>query len=773
MGKGLRILILEDVAADAVLMEHELRKARIMFITNRVETREDFVKGIKEFAPDLILADYTLPSFDGLSALAIAREQCPEVPFIFITGSLSEETAVECMKSGATDYVLKDHLIRIGPAVQGALEKRRTREEKERAEEVLRASDIRYCRLFESAKDGILVLDGDTAEITDVNPYMVEMLGYPYDELLGKRLCDVSPFKETEKTQTFFRELQKEGYIRYENLSLETKEKKPIDVEFVSNAYHIDGKKVIQCNIRDITERKRAEKALVKSETKFQELFNDAPVGYFECDNRGRITSVNRTELEMLGYTLEEMVGQPAWKFVVEQDEARHQMLAKLAGIVPPARGLEWTYRRKDGTTFPALIEDRLLKDSEGKIIGVRSTIQNISERKQMEKEKTLLEEQFRQSQKMEAMGRLAGGIAHDFNNLLTIIKGYSQLLFADLKKGDPMGRGIEQIQKATQRAADLIRQLLAFSRRQVMEMRVLDLNSLLRELDKMLRRVIGEDIVLVTFLAEDLGRVKADSGQLGQVLMNLVVNARDAMPSGGKLTIETTNMVLDEEYVRTHVELPPGCYVVLSVSDTGVGMTPEVRDRIFEPFFTTKEKDKGTGLGLPTAYGIVKQSGGNILVYSEPGKGTTFKIYLPRVDGPLEEWGGMVVEGGELPRGKETTLIVEDFEEVRQLAVQVLERQGYKVLEAANGKETLRVCEKYKGQIHLMLTDVVMPGMSGRELAGRIKSLHPEMKVLYTSGYADDTIVHYGVLREGVNYIQKPFTMEGLARKVREVLDK
>jgi len=772
MGTILRILILEDVLADATLMQYELRKAGIAFITERVETREDFLKGIQDFVPNLILADFALPSFDGLSALAIAREQCPEVPFIFVTGSLSEEIAVECMKSGAADYVLKDHLVRIGTAVKGALEKKRTRGEKERAEEVLRVSDIRYRRLFESAKDGILLLDGETAEITDVNPYMVEMLGYHYDEFLGKKLCDVSPFRETEKTRNFFRELQKEGYIRYENLSLETKEKKPIDVEFVSNAYDVDGKKVIQCNIRDITGRKRAEEALGRSETKFYELFNDAPVGYFEYDNQGRITSVNRTELEMLGYTLEEILGQPVWKFVVELDEARHRILAKLAGIMPPARGREQTYRRKDGTTFPALIEDRLLKDSDGKIIGIRSTIQSIAERKQMEKEKALLEEQLRQSQKMEAMGRLAGGIAHDFNNLLTIIKGYSQLFLMDLKKGDPMEKGIEQIQKATQRAGDLVRQLLAFSRRQVMEIRVLDLNSLLRELDKMLRRVIGEDIVLVTLLTEDLGRVKADPGQLGQVLMNLVVNARDAMPSGGKLTIEMANVVLDEEYVRTHIEVPPGRYVVLSVSDTGVGMTPEVRDRIFEPFFTTKEKGKGTGLGLSTVYGIVKQSGGNILVYSEPGKGTTFKIYLPIVDEPLEEWAEMVVEG-EIPRGKETILIVEDFEEVRQLARQVLERQGYQVLEAGDGNATLLVCEKYKGQIHLMVTDVVMPGMSGRELADRIKSSHPEMKVLYTSGYADDTIVHYGVSRDRVNYLQKPFTMEGLSRKVREVLDK
>jgi PAS domain S-box-containing protein len=598
------------------------------------------------------------------------------------------------------------------------------------------------------------------------------MFGYPYDEYLGRKFWNAKPFKETEKIRTFFHELQREGYIRYENLKLKTKDKKLIDVEFVSNAYLVDGKKVIQCNIRNITERKQAEEALGRSEKKFYELFNEAPVGYFEYDHQGRIDSVNRTVLEMLGYKIGEMVGQPVWKFVVEEDEVRHQILAKLAGTVPPAQGLELTYRRKDGTTCPALIEDRLLKDPKGKIIGMRSTIQDITERKRMEKEKAILEEQLLQSQKMEAMGRLAGGIAHDFNNLLTIIKGYSQLSLLDLKKGDPKGKGIEEIQKATQRASDLIRQLLAFSRRQVMEMKVIDLNSLLRDLDKMLRRVIGEDIVLVTLLAEDLGRVKADPGQMEQVLMNLVVNSRDAMPSGGKLTIETANVQLDEEYTRMHLEVSPGRYVVLSVSDTGMGMTPEVKERIFEPFFTTKGNEKGTGLGLSTAYGIVKQSGGDILVYSESGKGTTFKIYLPCVEGPLEEWRERVVEG-EMPHGEETILVVEDNDEVRQLAMQVLERQGYRVLEAANGNETLRVCKEYKDKIHLMVSDVVMPGMSGRELAEQIKSLHPEIKVLYTSGYADERIVHYGVLREGVNYIQKPFTMEGLARKVREVIDK
>jgi len=372
----------------------------------------------------------------------------------------------------------------------------------------------------------------------------------------------------------------------------------------------------------------------------------------------------------------------------------------------------------------------------------------------------------------MEAIGCLAGGIAHDFNNLLTVIKGYSQLSSIELKEGDPLRGNIDEIQNATDRAASLTRQLLAFSRRQVMEMKVLDLNTLLRDLEKMLRRIIGEDIELAIQPAEDLGRVRADVGQIEQVIMNLAVNAKDAMPSGGKLTIETANVELDESYARSHVDVKQGHYVMFSVNDTGVGMSPEVRERIFEPFFTTKEKGKGTGLGLSTTYGIVKQSEGHIWVDSVQGKGTTFKIYLPRVNEPREAITEEILKE-ELPRGDETILIVEDEEEVRKLARKILEKQGYRILETLNGDDALLACETRKSPIHLMLTDIVMPGMSGSELARLLKPLYPEIRILYMSGYTDNAIVRHGALGKGVNYIQKPFTMEGLARKVREVLDK
>ncbi len=519
--------------------------------------------------------------------------------------------------------------------------------------------------------------------------------------------------------------------------------------------------------------RNRAEEALRKSEIRFQELFDDAPVGYHELEVGGHITRVNRTELEMLGYAAEEMLGQPIWKFVMEKEQSQQSIMAKITGVVPPGRQFERTYRRKDGTTFPVLIEDRLLRDAEGRIIGIRSTIQDITDRKRTEEEVKTLEEQLRQSQKIEAIGRLAGGIAHDFNNLLTVIKGYSQLSLLDLKENTPLWENIQEIQKATQRATDLTRQLLAFSRRQILDPKVLDLNPLLRDTEKMLRRMIGEDIELVTLLSEDLGRVKIDPSQIEQVIFNLAVNARDAMPSGGKLTIETVNVESDEDYAHAHIGVIPGHYVRLSVSDTGVGMSREVQEKAFDPFFTTKEKGKGTGLGLSTVHGIVTQSGGKIWVYSEPGHGTTFKIYFPKIEGELDNLNGKN-ETDSFPVGSETVLLVEDEPSVRDLANRLLKQQGYKVLEAANGEEALRLVQENTGEkIHLLLTDVVLPQMGGKELADQLKISRPDIKVLYTSGYTDYAIVHHGVLDSGTHFLQKPFSLKTLSQKVREVLDR
>ncbi len=413
-------------------------------------------------------------------------------------------------------------------------------------------------------------------------------------------------------------------------------------------------------------------------------------------------------------------------------------------------------------------ISDYVLKDNLARLpFAVRRAIVEKSERQ----ERGRLQEQLQQFQKMEAIGRLAGGLAHDFNNLLTVMNGYSQMILDRLSSADPLRPPLIQIKEAGDRAATLTRQLLAFSRKQVLALQVLDLNCIVANMNKMLPRLIGEDIELVAVHFPGLGCVKADPGQIDQVIMNLAINARDAMPQGGKLTIETANVELDEGYSRNRPFVVPGAYVMLAVSDTGTGMSPRLQSRIFEPFFTTKEQGKGTGFGLATVYGIVKHCGGYIWVYSEPGKGATFKVYLPRVEEAaqrMKKKAGAVHAAG----GSETILLVEDNESVRTFVRSVLEPKGYQLLVAGGSEDALKVVENHDGPIHLLLTDVVMPRMGGPELAARLAPLHPEARVLYMSGYTDSTIVHHGVLGAGTHFLQKPFVPETLIRKTREVLD-
>ena len=516
-------------------------------------------------------------------------------------------------------------------------------------------------------------------------------------------------------------------------------------------------------------ELKQVQELLQKERETFFPILHKAPYGIALIDNDGNFTYINPAFTNITGYTLEDIFTGRDWFHRASPfPEYRQEITNSLKRDVIQ-KGVEKIFSIvcKNGEIKEIEFKPTLLDD--GRIVVILS---DITERKRAEEEKAVLQEELRQSQKMEAVGHLAGGIAHDFNNLLTVISGNCELSLLELKEGDSLKGNIEEIKAAVDRATSLTRQLLAFSRRQILDTKVLDLNTIIRDLDKMLRRVIGEDIELVTLLSDGLGTVKTDPGWMEQVIINLAVNARDAMLSGGKLIIETTNVELDESYAHSHVAMKPGRYVKLCVGDTGIGMSPEVREHLFEPFFTTKEKGKGTGLGLSTVYGIVMQSGGNIWVYSEPGLGTTFKIYLPRVDESFEEMREKVTRQ-ELPCGGETILVVEDEEDVRRLAVRVLERQGYTVLETSCGDDALVLSKERKEPIHMILTDVVMPGMSGRQLADQLLPLHPKMKVLYMSGYTDNAIVHHGVLEEGINYIQKPFTIDGLARKVREVLEK
>ncbi len=506
------------------------------------------------------------------------------------------------------------------------------------------------------------------------------------------------------------------------------------------------------------------QEGLRRSEMNFRSLVTNAPYGICRCDSTGQLLNVNPAVLAMLGYSsAKELVGQHLG--ALYPDSHQWFELADYLRAGAPFNGLIAEWKRKDGLGTVVRVSGRAVSFADNEK-AFELFAEDVTERR-------ALEQQLQQSQKMEAVGRLAGGIAHDFNNLLMVNSGYSEFLL-DRLGPDPALRGpAQEIAGASQRASSLTRQLLAFSRKQMLAPKILDLNEVVTENLKMLTRVIGEDIDLVMVPAAVLGSVRADAGQIDQVIMNLAVNARDAMPAGGKLTIETSNVSLDEEYARFHAPLRPGDYVMLSISDTGQGMDSETQSHIFEPFFTTKGT-KGTGLGLSTVYGIVKQSGGYIWVSSEAGKGTTFKIYLPRVAERAETVAQVVTSEEAVPTepGTETILLAEDEANLRYLARQFLEKQGYKVIEAADGAAAMQIAVAHEGVIHLLLTDVIMPGMNGRELAQRISEIRPQTKILYMSGYTENVIGHDGTLDAGVSLLQKPFTLRDLKSKVREVLD-
>ena len=631
----MRVLLLEDDANDGQLIAHELGRLTPPPQIERVTGEASFLAALKDFAPDVILSDHNLPAFDGRRALEQTRAILPDIPFILVTGSLNEETAVSYLKAGATDYILKDRLVRLGPAILEALERARERQALRRHERLVREIiDANPSLIFVKDWEGRFVL---------VNQATAEIYGTTVDGLVGKTDADFNP--------------------------------------------------------------------------------NAEEIAHFLRDDREVMAS-----------------GRP--KFVPEEPVTN-----------PHTKQTRWFQTIK--------LPLRLPGEEAVTMLGVAT---EITERK-------LLEEQLLQSQKMEAVGQLAGGVAHDFNNILTAIVGYSDLLAAELGDNAQQREDIEEIRKAARRAAALTRQLLSFSRKQVLEPRIVDVNGVVLNLDKMLRSLMSENIELETQLAEDLDAARVDPNQLEQVIMNLAINARDAMPDGGTVTIETANATLGEDYAAKHVSVIPGDYVMLAVTDTGCGMTEATKARIFEPFFTTKPAGRGTGLGLSTVYGIVKQSGGNIWLYSEPNKGTTFKIYLPAVDALPEDIGKAAPVEAER-QGSGTVLVVEDDEQLRRLTHRALAAQGYEVLEADRGRSALDAARRHEGPIDLLVTDLVMPDTNGPKLAETLRAARPGLRVLFMSGYPDGAIVHHGMLEAGVAYLAKPFTTEAITRKVREVLE-
>jgi two-component system, cell cycle sensor histidine kinase and response regulator CckA len=636
----LRVLVVEDSVSDAKLLVLELRTGFEQVEFERVEDSDSMRAALRAESWDVVISDWSMPAFSGLAALAVLGEEGLDIPFLIVSGTIGEQVAVQAMRAGAHDYLIKGHLKRLNPAVE-----RELREAKERA--ARRAGDVelvkaaqRYRALFDNSPLPTWVYEPGTHSLLAVNQAAVSHYGYTREEFARLRLEDLElPAPETEATGPAS---GRAGRVR--EVLHKKKDGSAIWVELTTNDLELEGRPARLLVVHDVTERKQAEIQLRKTE------------------------------------------------------------------------------------------------------------------------------EQLRQAQKMEAIGSLAGGIAHDFNNLLSVILGYASLAMTELKPGEPIRSDIEEVEQAGQRAAQLTRQLLAFSRKQILKLVVLDLNDVIASMERMFGRLIGEDVQVSVLSERNLGKIHADASQVEQILMNLVVNARDAMPKGGRLTIETSNVELDASYAADHVGVIPGRYVMLAVTDTGVGMDAAVQSRIFEPFFTTKGPDRGTGLGLATVFGIVKQSGGHIWLYSEVGAGTTFKLYFPRNDQDRED-AQLAATDLMVLTGTETILLVEDEKQVRELARTILRRSGYNVLESQNGGDALLTCEQYPGKIQLLITDVVMPRMSGKALAERLAPLRPEMKVLYMSGYTDNSIVHHGILDSGIAFLEKPITPPSLLRKVREVL--
>ena len=619
--------------------------------------------------------------------------------------------------------------------------------------------------ISENAADMIAVVDMDGRRIFNSDAYQ-KILGYSAEELKNSSSMDQIHPDDRERVKAAAGEARRSGVgknleyrIRHKNgtwLVLESTS------SVIGDASGVPEKLVIVN--RDITARKQASEALRLSEVSFRSVIENAPYGIYRAQASGKLLLVNPALQKMLGYDSQAELLLLNLTTDVYVDPLEHQRVNDLFTKQKEFTDVQVDWKRKDGTPIKARCSGWFVKSAIDGAAYFEVFAEDVTE-------KWLLERQLRMAQKMEAVGRLSGGIAHDFNNLLGVIIGYSQVLKRTLPPGSAFLEHAEEIEKAGQRAASLTRQLLAFSRQQVLAPAVLNLNSLISEMEKMLPRLIGEDIEIVIALDPAIGRVKADHGQLEQVVMNLAVNARDAMPDGGKVAITTANAVLDETWTRSHPGSKAGDFVMLSVADTGTGIDSETLAHIFEPFFTTKERGKGTGLGLATVYGVVKQSGGYVWVESALGKGTAFQIYLPRIE-ELVSVPEPVAPIVEAFRGAETILLVEDADALRKLTHMLLEQHGYHVLVAANGAAALQLVEQKPERIDLLLTDVIMPGLNGRALAERLEILQPSLKVLYMSGYTDDAIVNHGVLESGTQLLHKPFSEESLIRKVREVLD-
>jgi PAS domain S-box-containing protein len=759
----IEILLVEDNLADARLVREQLRDSGSAVAVTHAEGLSSALEYLRAQGFHVVLLDLSLPESEGLDTFSRARAAAPEAPIVVLTGLDDEELAVRAVREGAQDYLVKDRVdgVLLGQSIRFAIERKRVERE-------IREREERFRQIAESIHEVFFVVDVSFRETVYISPAYERVWGRscqsaydaPQSFLEGvaeddrprliENIREIQQGIETDGVE--FRVVRPDGQVVWVHSNAS-----PIRNQ-AGEVYRLAGVAL------DITSRVRAEQAVRASEERLRTLFEAVNLIVLGLDAEGCVEYVNPFFLALSGYSAGEVIGE-AWVDRFVPEEGRESLSTAFRELL--AHGANRHHRNpiltRDGRTRAISWHNTVVRDTEGRPAGTLSIGEDVTEHE-------LLEEQFRQAQKMEAVGRLAGGIAHDFNNLLTVIGGHSELLLSELPPADPHRADLEAIHRAGESASSLTRQLLAFSRQQVLAPRVLELNSVVMAAEVMLRRLLGEDVRLLLRLAPALGAVRADAGQLEQVLMNLAINARDAMPRGGDLILETANIAVDDANGTEISSGTPGPYVLLRVADSGVGMDAATRARLFEPFFTTKDEGKGTGLGLATVYAIVKQSGGFLRVRSELGEGATFEVYLPRVAGALS--ASKSVPDGPVARGSETVLLVEDSAPVRAIARLVLERQGYTVVEAPEATVAIAHAERLRRPLHLLLTDLVMPGMNGRDLADRVLEIRPDLRVLFMSGYTSDSALRAGVVEGGMPYLQKPFTAEGLARKVREVLD-
>ena len=804
--KALRVLILEDKMPDLEMILYELRRSGFDPDYEHAQDVRGYVSKL-DAGLDIILADYNLPQFDALKALEILQEKQLHIPFIVVTGSISEEAAVACLKSGATDYLLKDRLARLGSAITQALEARQNLEAKLAAEEQTRRRNRELtllnriiavstestdehsflqvaCEELSSALGALHVfvtlLDPERSASTLVAAYGPEMAGLvvgsiirPEENPMGRLfaelktpfvLNDLSGNPEMLGIHNVSAHGRQIGSIACVPMMVDGETAGSLALAAEARNHFSEERVDLLKSVADQLSSAMARIRLERERLRLSTAIEQATDAVIITDTANCIQYVNPGFERITGYSRAEVIGKPA-RFVTG-DRKDGDFTLEVHRTYKP--GEEWRgrliNRRKDGSQYTVDMSLSPIRDNAGNIVNYVGVQRDVTEELQ-------LEQRYLQAQKMEAIGRLAGGVAHDFNNLLTAILGYADILRDRVDAKSEESADVGEIRRAAERAARLTRQLLAFSRKQIMQPQIVNLNAIVRDMERMLKPLIGDDIEIQTAFDSGLGTVRADPGQLEQVVMNLAVNARDAMPDGGRIMFSTRNEAVNDSAKTLHAGVQNGSYVVLTVSDTGTGISDEALPHLFEPFFTTKEEGKGTGLGLATVYGIVRQSGGYITLSSELGRGTSFEIFLPRLDEAFTQVN-QAVEPESVKRGTESILLVEDNEMVRELANKVLTAQGYRVVAAKNPRDAIDYCVGTEALIDMLISDIVMPGMGGKELMERITSLRPGIKVLLISGYADTAFFNDGTREPGTAFLQKPFSPRVLVRTVRNVLD-